>query len=636
MEDPCSVCQLNVGDRPALLCPYCNLWSHSKCNKIKSKEYKVHQNNPDEPFCCQKCLENIPFNNLNSNEFETFAKFDVLETQNGANIRLTPTPSQLKIIQRLKNLIHQKDSIPSHDDDTDEYSAIPENDFDQPISCTYYSCEDFVNAKLEAHKNFSILHLNIHSITLHIEELRILLHALDYHFDIIAISESKLKDEPKVNINLPGYHAPHCKYTEAEKGGTILYVSDKLNFKPRKDLEIYEKKRLESCFVEVINKKSANDIIGVIYRHPKMDTNSFTDDKLTKILNIISREKNKKLYIAGDFNFDLLKYSSHSATADFYDKMSSNLLVPLISVPTKINTKNDTLIDNIFTNQLNSETLAGNLTVNFSDGHLPSFAIFPKPNQNHLPKKHNLYTRGKFDDQDKNESIRIDFAATDFDTEVIVQNDAEKSLNNLLRVADRIIDNYYPLHKLTRKEFKQTLKPWITNGIICSIKRKDELFYKYMKCKNIVNKTNIHNEYKALKNRITSLIHISKKNYYTKYFEQHSKNIKKIWAGIKGIINIKTKDQNSPNCIEVSKELVTDSAEIPNKFNDYFSSVADKILEKNKTPTLNTFDKYLGDSNPNSFVFKPSTPNDVFLIISGLNQIRAQAQTEFPQNFSKC
>ena len=81
-----------------------------------------------------------------------------------------------------------------------------------------------------------------------------------------------------------------------------------------------------------------------------------------------------------------------SATADFYVKMSSNLLVPLISVPTKINTKNDTLIDNIFTNQLNSETLAGNLTVNFSDGHLPSFALFPKPNQNHLPKKHNLYT----------------------------------------------------------------------------------------------------------------------------------------------------------------------------------------------------------------------------------------------------
>ena len=74
------------------------------------------------------------------------------------------------------------------------------------------------------------------------------------------------------------------------------------------------------------------------------------------------------------------------------------------------NTKNHTLVDNMFTNQLNSEILGSNLTVNFSDRLLSSFAIFPKPNQNHLPRKHNLYTRGKFDDKDKNENIRIDFA----------------------------------------------------------------------------------------------------------------------------------------------------------------------------------------------------------------------------------
>ena len=63
------------------------------------------------------------------------------------------------------------------------------------------------------------------------------------------------------------------------------------------------------------------------------------------------------VYIAGDFNFDLLKYSNHGDTADFYDKMTANLLVPLILLPTKINSKNDTLIDNIFSNQFNSETV---------------------------------------------------------------------------------------------------------------------------------------------------------------------------------------------------------------------------------------------------------------------------------------
>ena len=43
----------------------------------------------------------------------------------------------------------------------------------------------------------------------------------------------------------------------------------------------------------------------------------------------------------------------------------SNFLLPVISIPTKINTVNDTLIDNIFINEFNPD-------------HLPSFQIIPK------------------------------------------------------------------------------------------------------------------------------------------------------------------------------------------------------------------------------------------------------------------
>ena len=77
---------------------------------------------------------------------------------------------------------------------------------------------------LQSSKNFAILHLNIHSIQLHIEELRIILGTLDYMFDIIAISESKLKNDPKVDISLRAITL-HIVNTEAEKGGTILYVT---------------------------------------------------------------------------------------------------------------------------------------------------------------------------------------------------------------------------------------------------------------------------------------------------------------------------------------------------------------------------------------------------------------------------
>ena len=145
----------------------------------------------------------------------SFAKFDVIETLDGSNIKLTPTPDQQVIIDKLNNLITEANTRILYNDESENDFDGPE--FDQPLSRSYYSCEDFVKAKFECHKNFSILHMNIHSIQLHIEELRILLQAITYKFDVIAISESKLKGEPQIDISLDGFHSPYCNYTEAEK-----------------------------------------------------------------------------------------------------------------------------------------------------------------------------------------------------------------------------------------------------------------------------------------------------------------------------------------------------------------------------------------------------------------------------------
>ena len=69
--------------------------------------------------------------------------------------------------------------------------------------------------------------------------------------------------------------------------------------------------------------------------------------------------------------------------------MMTNLLAPSITIPTRINPVANSLIDNIFTNDINPDLKSGNLTIGISD-HLPSFLIVPKKNQDHLPKKHNF------------------------------------------------------------------------------------------------------------------------------------------------------------------------------------------------------------------------------------------------------
>ena len=103
--------------------------------------------------------------------------------------------------------------------------------------------------------------------------------------------------------------------------------------------------------------------------------------------------ENKKVFIAGDFNFNLLNSATHNDTFEFFDTMMSNFLLPVITLPTEINRGKNSLIDNIFTNHLHPDTISGNLELNLSDGHLPSFMIMPPKKQNHLPKKHNVHTR---------------------------------------------------------------------------------------------------------------------------------------------------------------------------------------------------------------------------------------------------
>ena len=93
-------------------------------------------------------------------------------------------------------------------------------------------------------------------------DLEILLDALKFEFDILAISETKLqKNTPPIHdINISKYNIEHTP-TEASKGGTLLYISEKFDYKPRKDLQIYISKQIESTFVEIIRSNRNNIIV---------------------------------------------------------------------------------------------------------------------------------------------------------------------------------------------------------------------------------------------------------------------------------------------------------------------------------------------------------------------------------------
>ena len=98
------------------------------------------------------------------------------------------------------------------------------------------------------------------------------------------------------------------------------------------------------------------------------------DTFLQPLLDKLSYE-NKNVIFLNDFNIDLPHYESHTQTRQFLDKRYFGSLTPHITIPTKITPRFRTLIDKIFTNNVDKPSISGNLMCSFFD-HLAQFLIY--------------------------------------------------------------------------------------------------------------------------------------------------------------------------------------------------------------------------------------------------------------------
>ena len=92
----------------------------------------------------------------------------------------------------------------------------------------------------------------------------------------------------------------------------LLLVKQPLAYCVREDVSFCNE-FIESLFIEVHlhNQPKKNDVvIGVIYRPPDTDINSFVAI-ITDILSVIKAER-KTCYLLGDFNINLINVSNHN------------------------------------------------------------------------------------------------------------------------------------------------------------------------------------------------------------------------------------------------------------------------------------------------------------------------------------
>ena len=157
--------------------------------------------------------------------------------------------------------------------------------------------------------NFSLLHINARSLAKNLHQLIVYLEANNVNYSL---------------LNISGYNSLTNYRTDRRGGDVAIYIHESLAYKERLDLTTNITSNDECEFADVQHSSFGTKFIGVIYRPPDTNVNSFTLD-FECVIAKVSLSKHEYL-IAGDFNFDLLKQESHKGTQSFINTIYSNFL----------------------------------------------------------------------------------------------------------------------------------------------------------------------------------------------------------------------------------------------------------------------------------------------------------------------
>ena len=435
-------------------------------------------------------------------------------------------------------------------DDNILNNLYPDNNHSKISS--YYTVQRFN----DTYKNlnfFSILHTNIRSINANSDQFVSLLNSLCVHLDCFILTETWLTDNSVNTANFNGYKAYHVIRQDKRGGGVSVFVSNKYNSRSL-DSICRCTSTIEVCAVSI-----TDDVILLCIYRPHSDTIDNFVVELVDILNELSL-RNKDIVILGDFNVNLFDSDSMLVNL-FVSEMQSHGFYNVISKPTRIppNESNvlPSLLDHIWTNILRYNS-SGIIASDTSD-HLPTFIHLPVIKD--LPDKIKVTFRNH--SHDNIALFRSKLQLVDW-SDVLV-GDTEQQTTKFSNTLSELYCKTFPVCSkfLSTKRVK---KPWITSGIIKSIKTKS-YYFKLLKLGSISNR-----QYVTFKNKLTSIIRKSKINYHNRAFNSNRSNVKKTWSLIKNLLG--TTPRESIRGILCDDELVTDGVHMANIFNKYFSSVA--------------------------------------------------------------
>ena len=344
-------------------------------------------------------------------------------------------------------------------------------------------------------------------------DINILLSVSEIDFHVLAVSETWLNDDSAELLSLPTYKFLYRNRLFKQGGGLGFFIKDNLTFIIRDDL-CPVSSGFECFVIEIIRRKQHNILIFAIYRPPNLNPMDFIDSLTCSLIAAQKLAKNKHIYVVGDFNINLLAGDVQNIGSNFYNSLMSINFFPLINKPTRITEFSATLIDNIFTNYIQKH-FSGIIYSDISD-HLPIFCACHDTFSvaNHF----NGNINNNFSQKNLH-ALNIALSQIEWSS-VIETSDVNEAFGNFVDIFKSTIEQYCPpVHpKLKRLKY-----PWITPGLIKSLKTKNKLYRKFLKNPSEDNRI----KYTKHKNYFTFLKREAEKRYIANQFNENKKDLKK-------------------------------------------------------------------------------------------------------------
>ena len=117
---------------------------------------------------------------------------------------------------------------------------------------------------------------------------------------------------------------------------------------------------------------------------------------------------------------------------------------------------------------------------------------------------------------------------------------------------------------------------------------------------------------------MSKLLKRAKEEYFTKFFNENIKNIEKTSIGIKSLVSMKHKNNETPSIIRNDEKYINDPIAIANTFNNFSTSIAGTAQSKIKFSNK-SFRSFLSTKNNDFFIITATNKEEICKVISSIN-----------------